>query len=165
MSSLLFKKTQKRKINIQSNVAMAHPTVADLRNIVIKIKPASNPRFIATAAIMASNLGTFLPFFSVSTSSFEERTVSSFVNSTASSTSILSSFTWLVYLCRPYRISCRFKEVVVISSPVISIFFNALSPFSEFLSNIISLIRLATGKSDVLEPFPETVDRRFESWI
>ncbi|MCD4780959.1 MAG: hypothetical protein K8S27_10490 [Candidatus Omnitrophica bacterium] len=35
----------------------------------------------------------------------------------------------------------------------------------KLLANIISLIRLATGKSDVLEPFPETVDRRFESWI
>lgn len=35
----------------------------------------------------------------------------------------------------------------------------------KLLTNIISLIRFATGKSDVLEPFPETVDRRFESWI
>ena len=35
----------------------------------------------------------------------------------------------------------------------------------KLLTNIISLIRFATGKSDVLEPFPEIVDHRFESWI
>jgi type I restriction enzyme R subunit len=35
----------------------------------------------------------------------------------------------------------------------------------KLLTNIISLIRFATGESNVLEPFPETVDHRFESWI
>ncbi|HIH45300.1 MAG TPA: DEAD/DEAH box helicase family protein [Candidatus Methanoperedenaceae archaeon] len=34
----------------------------------------------------------------------------------------------------------------------------------KLLTNIISLIRFATGKSDVLEPFPETVNQRFERW-
>ncbi len=35
----------------------------------------------------------------------------------------------------------------------------------KLLTNIISLIRFATGKSDVLEPFPVTVNQRFERWI
>ena len=35
----------------------------------------------------------------------------------------------------------------------------------KLLTNIISLIRFATGESDVLEPFPITVDQRFEKWI
>lgn len=35
----------------------------------------------------------------------------------------------------------------------------------KLLTNIISLIRFATGKSNVLEPFPETVNHRFEKWI
>ncbi|MDJ1422376.1 MAG: type I restriction-modification enzyme R subunit C-terminal domain-containing protein [Candidatus Methanoperedens sp.] len=30
------------------------------------------------------------------------------------------------------------------------------------MTNIISLIRFATGKSSVLEPFPETINQRFE---
>ena len=34
----------------------------------------------------------------------------------------------------------------------------------KLLTNIISLIRFATGKSDVLEPFPEMVNQRFERW-
>jgi len=34
----------------------------------------------------------------------------------------------------------------------------------KLLTNIISLIRFASGKSDVLEPFPETVNQRFERW-
>ncbi|MDP2766635.1 MAG: type I restriction-modification enzyme R subunit C-terminal domain-containing protein [Candidatus Methanoperedens sp.] len=35
----------------------------------------------------------------------------------------------------------------------------------KLLTNIISLIRFATGRSDVLEPFPETVNQRFNRWI
>ncbi len=35
----------------------------------------------------------------------------------------------------------------------------------KLLTNIISLVRFATGKSDVLEPFPDTVNRRFNQWI
>lgn len=35
----------------------------------------------------------------------------------------------------------------------------------KLLTNIISLIRFVVGKSDVLEPFPEVVNRRFESWL
>jgi type I restriction enzyme R subunit len=34
----------------------------------------------------------------------------------------------------------------------------------KLLTNIVSLIRFASGKSDVLEPFPETVNQRFERW-
>src|SRR5659263_675251 len=34
----------------------------------------------------------------------------------------------------------------------------------KLLTNIISLIRFASGKSDMLEPFPETVNQRFERW-
>jgi type I restriction enzyme R subunit len=35
----------------------------------------------------------------------------------------------------------------------------------KLLTNIVSLIRFAVGRSDVLEPFPETVDRRFDYWL
>lgn len=35
----------------------------------------------------------------------------------------------------------------------------------KLLTNIISLIRFAEGQSDVLEPFPETVDSRFKRWV
>lgn len=34
----------------------------------------------------------------------------------------------------------------------------------KLLTNIVSLIRFASGRSDVLEPFPETVNQRFERW-
>ena len=35
----------------------------------------------------------------------------------------------------------------------------------KLLTNIISLIRFATGESDILEPFAETVNQRFDRWI
>lgn len=35
----------------------------------------------------------------------------------------------------------------------------------KMLTNIISLVRFATGESKELRPFPETVDERFEDWI
>jgi len=35
----------------------------------------------------------------------------------------------------------------------------------KLLTNIISLVRFAVGEEDVLEPFPETVDRRFNEWL
>lgn len=35
----------------------------------------------------------------------------------------------------------------------------------KLLTNIVSLIRFAIGESDVLEPFPETVNRRFINWL
>jgi len=35
----------------------------------------------------------------------------------------------------------------------------------KLLTNIISLIHFAIGEADVLEPFSETVDRRFEYWL
>ena len=35
----------------------------------------------------------------------------------------------------------------------------------QLLTNIISLVRFAIGETDVLEPFSETVERRFQSWI
>jgi type I restriction enzyme R subunit len=35
----------------------------------------------------------------------------------------------------------------------------------KLLTNIISLIRFAVGRSDVLEPFFETVNRRFDYWL
>ena len=35
----------------------------------------------------------------------------------------------------------------------------------RLLTNIISLVRFALGKSEALEPFPETVNRKFEEWI
>jgi len=38
-------------------------------------------------------------------------------------------------------------------------------PAKELLTNIVSLIRFSTGLSDVLEPFPELVNQRFEAWL
>ena len=35
----------------------------------------------------------------------------------------------------------------------------------KLLTNIISLIRFAIGEIDVLEPFPETVNQRFNKWL
>jgi type I restriction enzyme R subunit len=35
----------------------------------------------------------------------------------------------------------------------------------KILTNIISLVRFAIGQSDVLEPFPEAVNRRFSQWL
>jgi type I restriction enzyme R subunit len=35
----------------------------------------------------------------------------------------------------------------------------------ELLTNVISLVRFAIGESDVLEPFSETVNRRFNDWL
>jgi len=35
----------------------------------------------------------------------------------------------------------------------------------KLLTNIISLVRFATGESQELKPFPETVDERFDDWI
>jgi len=35
----------------------------------------------------------------------------------------------------------------------------------KLLTNIISLVRFAIGKSDALEPFPEIVNRRFGEWL
>jgi len=35
----------------------------------------------------------------------------------------------------------------------------------KLLANIVSLIRFAVGRADVLEPFSETVDRRFDYWL
>ena len=35
----------------------------------------------------------------------------------------------------------------------------------RLLTNVVSLVRFAMGGSDVLEPFPDTVDRRFEGWL
>ncbi|MCL4459779.1 MAG: DEAD/DEAH box helicase family protein [Chloroflexi bacterium] len=35
----------------------------------------------------------------------------------------------------------------------------------KLLTNIISLLRFAVGEADVLEPFPEVVNRRFGSWL
>ncbi len=35
----------------------------------------------------------------------------------------------------------------------------------KLLTNIISLIRFATGRENILEPFPETVNRRFAEWL
>ena len=35
----------------------------------------------------------------------------------------------------------------------------------KLLTNIISLVRFAVGESDVLEPFSETVNRRFNDWL
>jgi type I restriction enzyme R subunit len=35
----------------------------------------------------------------------------------------------------------------------------------KILTNIISLVRFAIGQSDVLEPFPEAVNRRFNQWL
>jgi type I restriction enzyme, R subunit len=38
-------------------------------------------------------------------------------------------------------------------------------PPKELLTNIVSLIRFSTGISDVLEPFTELVNNRFETWL
>lgn len=38
-------------------------------------------------------------------------------------------------------------------------------PAKELLTNIVSLIRFSTGLSEVLEPFPELVNQRFDSWL
>jgi len=35
----------------------------------------------------------------------------------------------------------------------------------KLLTNLVSLIRFAMGESEVLEPFPETVDERFDHWL
>lgn len=35
----------------------------------------------------------------------------------------------------------------------------------KLLTNIVSLIRFAVGQSDVLEPFPSTVEQRFNHWL
>lgn len=35
----------------------------------------------------------------------------------------------------------------------------------KLLTNIVSLVRFAIGQSDLLEPFPLTVDERFECWL
>ncbi len=35
----------------------------------------------------------------------------------------------------------------------------------KLLTNIVSLIRFAVGRSDILEPFSEIVDRRFDYWL
>jgi len=35
----------------------------------------------------------------------------------------------------------------------------------KLLTNIISLIRFAVGEAEVLEPFPEVVERRFREWV
>ena len=35
----------------------------------------------------------------------------------------------------------------------------------KLLTNLIALIRFAIGESDVLEPFPDTVDVRFNNWL
>jgi len=35
----------------------------------------------------------------------------------------------------------------------------------KLLTNIVSLIHFAIGRSDILEPFSETVDRRFDYWL
>ena len=35
----------------------------------------------------------------------------------------------------------------------------------KMLTNIISLVRFAMGESQVLQPFTETVDERFQAWL
>jgi type I restriction enzyme, R subunit len=35
----------------------------------------------------------------------------------------------------------------------------------KLLTNIISLVRFAMGESQVLQPFTDTVDERFEAWL
>ena len=35
----------------------------------------------------------------------------------------------------------------------------------KILTNLISLVRFAIGETEVLEPFPEVVNRRFETWL
>lgn len=36
---------------------------------------------------------------------------------------------------------------------------------AKLLANLVSLLRFAIGESDVLEPWPMTVDERFEAWL
>lgn len=38
-------------------------------------------------------------------------------------------------------------------------------PPATLLTNIVSLVSYATGLKDVLEPFPELVERRFNAWV
>ncbi|WP_085299717.1 type I restriction endonuclease subunit R [Cognaticolwellia mytili] len=38
-------------------------------------------------------------------------------------------------------------------------------PPAKLLTNIVSLINYATGLKDVLEPFPQVVERRFDTWL
>lgn len=38
-------------------------------------------------------------------------------------------------------------------------------PPAALLTNIVSLVSYATGLKDVLEPFPEVVERRFNAWL
>ncbi|MDO6465526.1 type I restriction endonuclease subunit R [Pseudoalteromonas carrageenovora] len=38
-------------------------------------------------------------------------------------------------------------------------------PPAKLLTNIVSLVTYATGLKDVLEPFPEVVERRFDNWL
>jgi len=38
-------------------------------------------------------------------------------------------------------------------------------PPKERLTNIVSLIRFSTGINEVLEPFTELVNNRFENWL
>jgi type I restriction enzyme R subunit len=38
-------------------------------------------------------------------------------------------------------------------------------PAKELLTNIVSLIRYSTGLSDILQPFPELVEQRFQNWL
>ena len=35
----------------------------------------------------------------------------------------------------------------------------------KLLTNIVSLVRFATGSAQILEPFPEEVDRNFKAWL
>ncbi|MFH0812499.1 MAG: type I restriction-modification enzyme R subunit C-terminal domain-containing protein [Pseudomonadota bacterium] len=35
----------------------------------------------------------------------------------------------------------------------------------KLLTNIISLIRFAVGETEVLEPFPDMVNNRFDTWL
>ena len=35
----------------------------------------------------------------------------------------------------------------------------------KLLTNIVSLVRFATGEADVLEPFPDEVDHNFSDWL
>ena len=35
----------------------------------------------------------------------------------------------------------------------------------KLLTNIISLVKFAIGESQVLQPFPETVNERFQTWL
>ena len=35
----------------------------------------------------------------------------------------------------------------------------------RILTDLISLVRFALGEADTLEPWPETINRRFESWL